>query len=117
MSEAGLFIGWGLSARGREKAALEVFDESIQYWTRLQQEGQIERFDVAVLAPHGGLGGIIVVRGTAEQIDAVRRSDEYRHLTVRGNLRIDGLEACDAWVDEGLAKVMAEYRKELTNLT
>lgn len=116
MSEASLFIGWGTPARGREKAALEVFDESVQYWGRLQQEGQIERFDVAILTPHGGLGGFAVLHGTAQQIDAVRRSDEFRHFINSANLRVDGLELCDAWVEEGLAEMLAQYRKELENL-
>jgi hypothetical protein len=49
MAEAALFIGWGEVARGREKRALDVYNESLQYYGRLQQEGRIERFDVAVL--------------------------------------------------------------------
>jgi len=58
MAEAALFIGWGEATRGREKEALEIFNKSVQYWGRLQQEGKIERFDVALLEPHGSdLGG------------------------------------------------------------
>ena len=76
MAEAALFIGWGEVARGREKRALDVYSDSLSTG-RLQQEGRIERFDVAVLNPTGGdLGGFIMLRGTAEQIDspAVPRS-------------------------------------------
>ena len=50
MAEAALFIGWGEATRGREKEALEIFNKSVQYWGRLQQEGKIERFDVALLS-------------------------------------------------------------------
>ena len=57
MAEAALFLGWGRPARGREKAGVEVFNEGMQYWGRLQKEGQIESFDMAVLTPHGGLLG------------------------------------------------------------
>ena len=32
MAEAALFIGWGEAARGREKQALEVFNQAVQYW-------------------------------------------------------------------------------------
>ncbi len=112
MAEAALFIGWGMPARGREKAGLEVFNESVQYWGRLQQEGQIERFDVALLTPHGGLGGFALLRGTAQQIDTVRRSDEFVGLVNRVSLRVDELEISDAWVDEGLAAVMGQYQDE-----
>ena len=63
MAEAALFIGWGEVARGREKRALDVYSDSLQYYGRLQQEGRIERFDVAVLNPTGGdLGGFIMLR-------------------------------------------------------
>ena len=32
MAEAGLFIGWGEVVRGREKRALKLFNEAMQYW-------------------------------------------------------------------------------------
>jgi hypothetical protein len=74
---------------------------------RLQQEGRIERFDVAVLNPTGGdLGGFIMLRGTAEQIDSTRRSEEFQRLQNRVQLIADGLRVIDAFVDEGLAQVM-----------
>ena len=116
MAEAALFIGWGMPARGREKAGLEVFNESMQYYGRLQQEGQIERFDVAILMPHGSLGGFALLRGTAQQIDSVRRSKEFRTLVDRVTLRVDQVEISDAYVDEGLAELMGEYQDEVGKL-
>ncbi len=114
MAEAALFIGWGEPARGREKRALEVFNESMQYWGRLQKEGKIERFDVALLAPHGGdLGGFILVRGTAQQIDSVRRDEEFERLIARVRLFVDDIGLADAFVDERLAQVMAQYQEEI----
>src|SRR5690349_165664 len=32
MADAALFIGWGQVVRGREKRAVEVFNESVAYW-------------------------------------------------------------------------------------
>ncbi len=116
MAEAALFIGWGQAARGREKAALEVFNEGLQYFGRLKEEGQIESFDVAVLAPHGGLRGMMLLRGTALQIDSLRRSKEFRTLVNRVTLSVDQLEITDAYVDEGLAEAMGEYQDEVGKL-
>jgi hypothetical protein len=114
MAEAALFIGWGEPARGREKRALEVFNESMQYWGRLQKEGKIERFDVAALIPHGGdLGGFILLRGTAQQIDSVRRDQEFERLIARVRLMVDDIGLADAFVDEKLAQVMAQYQEEI----
>ena len=116
MAEAALFMGWKEPARGREKAALEVFNEGLQYWGRLQQEGQIESFDVAILMPHGGLRGFMLLRGTAQQIDSLRRSKEFLTLVDRVILNVDQVEISDAWVDEGLAEVMGEYQDEVGKL-
>ena len=114
MAEAALFIGWGEAARGREKRALEVFNESMQYWGRLQQEGKIERFDVAALTPHGrDLAGFVLLRGTAQQIDSVRRDEEFEGLIARVRLIGDDIRLVDAFVDEKLVQVMSQYEQEV----
>ena len=46
MADAALFIGWAESLRGREKRALQVFNESVEYWGGLQGDGKIEDFEV-----------------------------------------------------------------------
>ena len=105
-------MGWGTVARGRERAALDVFNESLQYYARLQQEGKIESFDVAILNPTGGdAGGFILLRGTAQQIDSLRRDDEYQDLLNRVNMIVDGLRLTDAIIDEGLAQQITRFEK------
>jgi hypothetical protein len=112
MAEAGLYLGWGTVARGREKAALGIFNESMQYYGRLQQEGKIESFDVAILNPTGGdAGGFILLRGTAQQIDSLRRDDEYQELLNRVQMIVDGLRITDAIVDEGIAQQITRFEK------
>jgi hypothetical protein len=114
VAESALYIGWGEAARGREKRALDVFNEAMQYYGRLQKEGKIERFDVAALAPHGGdLGGFFLLRGTAQQIDSVRRDEEFERLISRVRLVVDDVGFADAFVDEKLAQVMAQYQEEI----
>jgi hypothetical protein len=61
MAGEALFIGWGSVVRGREKQALQVFQESMEYYAKLQQDGRIEGFDVWLLSPHGGdLNGFVI---------------------------------------------------------
>ena len=118
MAEAALFIGFGAAARGREKEALEIFNKSVQYWGRLQQEGKIDRFDVAILAPHGSdLGGFALLRGTAQQIDSVQREEEWQRLVAAVQLRVDGLGLVDALVDEELAKQLGYYQDAVGELS
>ncbi|MGZ4583910.1 MAG: hypothetical protein ACXVYI_06075 [Mycobacterium sp.] len=115
MAEAALCVAWGTPARGREKAALGVFNESMQYWERLQQSGKIERFDVAMLAPSGGdLGGFILARGTASQLDALRRDGEFQEILNRVQMIADRVLINDAYVDEGLGQLIGVYDKVVT---
>ncbi len=116
MAEAALFIGWGEPARGREKEALEIFNESVQYWGRLQQEGRIERFEVVFLYPHPGLGGFALLRGTAQQVDSAHRDDEFQRIVTRVRLVVDGLELVNANIDEGIARRIAQYQDALKGL-
>jgi hypothetical protein len=62
------------------------------------------------------LGGFIMLRGTAEQIDSTRRSEEFQRLQNRVQLIVDGLRVTDAFVDEGLAQVMKQYEDVLGDL-
>ena len=60
MAGDALFLGWGQVVRGREQLALEVFQETIAYYNKLQEDGEIESFDTVLLGPHGGdLGGFV----------------------------------------------------------
>ena len=112
MAEAALCTVWGEAVPGREKQALDVYNEVVQYWARLQQEGKIERFDVTVLTPTGGdVTGFLLVRGTAEQIDSVRRTKEYLQLLSRVQLITTHLRIADAFVVEGLAQIMGQYQE------
>mgnify|MGYP001229791831 CR=1 FL=1 len=40
MATAALVIQWGRMARAREQQALRVWGEVVQYWQRLQEQGQ-----------------------------------------------------------------------------
>ena len=72
MADRMLFVGWGESVRGAEERGIEVFNEALGLLGRMQQDGRIEKFDVALLAPNSELAGFISVQGTAAQISALR---------------------------------------------
>jgi hypothetical protein len=117
MAEAGLFIGWGVPVRGREKRALDLFNGTMQYYGRLQQDGKIERFDVAVLAPHGSdLAGFALMQGTEQQIDWLRRDEEFQQWVTRAQLIVEQFGVVDALVDQGLGQAISRYQNELGQL-
>lgn len=117
MADAALFIGWGQVVRGREKRAVQVFNESVEYWGGLQGDDTIEDFEVVLLAPHGGdLQGFALLRGSAEQIGALRADEEFERRTTRADLIVDSQGVVDALVGEGIARGMAQYQEEIDEL-
>ena len=63
MADRVLFIGWGTTVRGREERALEVFNEAVGLYGRMQQDGRIESFDVTLLGASSVLNGFIGAQG------------------------------------------------------
>jgi len=114
MADAGLFIGWGEVVRGREDRAVEVFNETIEYYGQLQSDGRIESFDVALLEPHGGeLQGFVLLRGSEEQMDTIHRDDDFQRLMTKASLIIDDLGLIPAYIGEGLGRAMSIYQEEI----
>jgi len=118
MAQAALFIGWGTPVRGRERQALQVFGEVIQYYTRLQQEGEIEGFEPVALEPHGGdLGGFLLVRGERDTLARLRSSEEFLRLVNRGLLVVEHFGVVGAFIGEGLNSLFADYQAQTADLT
>lgn len=114
MADAGLFIGWGQVVRGREGQAIDSFNETVEFLGQLQGSSRIEDFELCFLEPHGGdLGGFMLLRGSTEQMDAVRADEEFLRHMVRADLVVDDLGIVDAAVGEGIARQMAIYQEEI----
>ncbi len=117
MAEEGIFIGWGQVVRGREQRALEVFNSSVEYWGNLQSDGKIEDFEVVLLTPHGGdLDGFALLRGSGEQLDALRRDEEFERRSTEVDQIVDNHGIVNASLGEGLARAMGIYQEEIAKL-
>lgn len=114
MADAGLFIGWGEVVRGRETEALEVFNETLVYYGRLQEEGVIENFEPVFLEPHGGdLNGFILLRGDAEKLASLRVSEEFTQIATRATLVVDGFGIVGADLAGRLQSQMEYYTEQI----
>jgi hypothetical protein len=114
MADAGLFIGFGNPVRGRESQAIELFNESIGWYSRLQEEGEIESFEPVFLEPHGGdLNGFIMIRGEAEKLAKLRVSEEFTQLTIRAGLCVESIGVVGADMNERLQSQMAFYTDQI----
>jgi len=114
MAEAGLFIGWGQVVRGRERKALEVFNESVAYWGGLQGDGRIESVEVVFLEPHGGdLAGFALLRGSEDQIGSLRYDEEFQRQVARADLIVERQGVVGAALGEGLARQVQIYEESI----
>ena len=53
------------------------------------------------------------MRGTAEQIDSVRRTKEYMQQLARVQLVVSSLRVTDAFVDDGLGQIMGVWQETI----
>ena len=118
MADSGLFIGFGAPVRGRERQAIKVFNESFEYYSRLQQEGEIESFEPVLLEPHGGeLTGYFLLRGDKDKLARIRGSEEFERLTSRADLIVENLGIVTAFLGERLMSQMSVFSQQVEELT
>ena len=106
MAEAGVWVAWGIPARGRERQALDLLEQTTSgYLEHMVAEGRIERFDTAILKPQSTeLGGFILIQGTKEQIDALRDDHDFARWVTQIQLVADKVGIVDAWVNQGVPR-------------
>jgi hypothetical protein len=114
MADRTIHISWGASVAGREERGLEVFNEAIGLYGRMQQEGRIESFDVSLLMPNGSrVEGYMNLHGSAEQLAAVKEDDDYMRTMTDASLVVHDLCICDGYTNEGVARMMATYQEAI----
>jgi hypothetical protein len=116
MADRVMFITWGENIAGREERGLEVFNEAIGMYGRMQQDGRIEGFDVCLLVPNGRVDGYIAVRGSAEQLAAVSEDEEYQRNMIDASLVVKDLAVCQGYMGNGLAKQIGMYQEALAKV-
>jgi hypothetical protein len=100
-----------MPVRGREKKAVDVFGESVQFWAGLQQSGRIESFEMGILDPHGGeLRGFALLRGNRAQMDDLRAAEDFHRLVTQAQLIVEDLGVVHAVVGQGAVREMELFR-------
>jgi hypothetical protein len=118
MADFGLFVGFGYPVRGRERQAVKVFNEAMEYYARLQQQGEIESFEPVFLEPHGGdLNGFTLIRGDRDKLASIRTSDEFARLSIRADLIVEGFGVIGAQLGEQIETLMGVYNEQVEGLT
>ena len=110
MADRALFVGFGQPVRGREERAVEVFNEFVGMFGRVQSDGRIEGMDVTLLDPHGGdLGGFFMVGGSEAQCAALPTDEEFRRATIDASLIVENFGVVPAVTGEGVGREMTIY--------
>lgn len=110
MTDAALVIGWGDTKPGRERNAVQLFKESLQYMTRLVADGSVASVEPFFLEPHGGdLEGFWIVRGDLDKLSALRVDDEFQKFAVRAQAVVEGFRVIAAITGERLNQHMTWF--------
>jgi hypothetical protein len=110
MADAGFWVVWGVPTRGRERQAVQTLMETMEYFEGLARDGRIERSDTVVLKPQSTeIGGFILLQGTKQQIDSLRRDTEFQRWVNIVQLVADKVGFVDAWVDKGIPEALGLY--------
>jgi hypothetical protein len=117
MADRMLLISWGSTVNGREERALDVFNESMGFYGRMQQDGRIESFDVTLLRPNSDMAGYIALHGTGDQIDSIQNDDEFLRIQAEAGLIVEDLRTCEGYTGEGVAQLMGIFREAISRVT
>jgi hypothetical protein len=116
MADRALAIAWGTPVRGLEERGLEVFNEALGLLGRMQQDGRIDGFEVCLFEPNTNVNGVVLIRGTAEQITALRADEEFQRNTIDAALVVDDLRHNEGYINEGIARQMELYQEAVAKV-
>lgn len=111
MADRIIFIRWGNPKVGREKQALQLFQRSIEYLMMQQREG-LESFEPAIISAHGGdLNGFVIIRGDAEKLAELRRTETWLNNVVEGNYCLENYGILEGYIGNSLTDLMNRWSK------
>jgi hypothetical protein len=116
MADRVVFISWGQVVRGREERAMENFNETIGLYGKMQQDGRMESFDVVLLNPSTGMDGYLALHGSADQLNALKESDDFQRQLASATLIVDDLKLVDGWTGAGVAKQMEIFQEAISKV-
>ena len=116
MADRMLMISWGRTIPGREVRALEVFNESLGLYGRMQQEGRVESFEVTLMQPNGLMAGAVMLKGSVGQIAAVRDDAEFRRVCTAAVLIVEDFAITDGYCDQGVADQIGLFQEAISQV-
>jgi hypothetical protein len=112
MADRVIFMGWNRAVVGREKQAMQLFQKSMAYYSKLKTAGKIESFEAVLLMPHGGdLNGFVLIRGDAKKLGEIHDEAAAVELRIEANYCLDGYGVVFGYTGEGLTNLFSQWTK------
>jgi hypothetical protein len=110
-----LVIGWNRPTIGREGVAAELFANTQGYLEKQVKANKLTSFEPVFLEAHGGdFNGFWLVKGTHQQIDQLRREDEFVDIVMRALHCVDGFGVNGAYSGQQLiGEMMTRWTKQI----
>lgn len=117
MGDAALLIAWGPPAPGRERHAVELFQESLKFFMDLVAERRIASVEPFFLEPHGGtLEGFFLIRGEMRELATLRTEDDFRKMAVKAQVIVQNFAVLGAITGKRLNKHMGWFAEAALDL-
>ena len=114
MADRVVFIGWNRAVVGREQQAMQLFQKSVAFYSKLQADGRIESFETVLLSAHGGdLNGFFLLKGEAEKLGEVQRDETFLDLTIEAGYCLEGVGIVSGFIGESLTDIFSRWSKLL----
>ena len=109
---------YGSIRAGREKQALAVWADAIDFYEKAQANGLIESYDVMLFQPSGGAlpTGLISMWGSEDQIDAVSRNEDRLALQIRAGLVVEDLVETRAMRGAAVLEGVGRFQQAVDSL-
>lgn len=97
---------------GRERQAVEHFQEFLGWLGKQQQQGTIKSFTPVTLDPHGGdLNGFVLIEGDSNGLHKLTSDEGWLDHLTRGTLNMQGMGVIPAYTGSEMQSRMQRFLK------
>jgi hypothetical protein len=109
---------YGAVRVGREKQAMGVWADAIDFYEKAQANGLIESYEIKIFQPSGGAlpTGMICLWGNEDQIDALARNEDRLALQIRAGLVVEDLVESRAMRGAAVLEGVGRFQNAIDSL-
>ena len=114
--DGGIRVAWGKVRDGREKQALELFQDAVTYYGKKMADGKVTYFEPFFLltGDQSENTGFFIVKAPIAEIFTILDEEEFKQLNTRAYSLLDHFRIDLLTVGEGIEAQLKRYEKSLT---